>query len=87
MSYDACIVISDEQPLDGSVREAILPAGLYAVYKVKHTAEALEQAWGDIFSELQSSGYEMDTKPLFERYAGEIVSSGACEISVPIRKA
>lgn len=27
--YDAGIVISDEQPLDGSVREGILPAGLY----------------------------------------------------------
>ncbi|WP_338121509.1 GyrI-like domain-containing protein [Halalkalibacterium halodurans] len=80
-------MISDEQPLDGSVREGMLSADLYAVYEVKHTAEALEQAWGDIFSELQSSGYEMDTKPLFERYAGEIVSSGACEISVPIRKA
>lgn len=65
----------------------MLSADLYAVYKVKHTAEAMEQAWGDIFSELQRSGYEMVTKPVFERYAGEIVSSGACEISVPIRKA
>ncbi|BAB07728.1 BH4009 [Halalkalibacterium halodurans C-125] len=54
--YDACIVISDEQPLDGSVREGILPAGLYAVYKVKHTAEAMEQAWGTFFPNSKAVG-------------------------------
>ncbi|MEN1937471.1 GyrI-like domain-containing protein [Paenibacillus sp. 102] len=83
--YDACIVISNDYPIDDTVSESEVPGGRYAICKVKHTAEDIQKAWAEIFSELLNSGYQMDTKPIFERYIVEMVYSDYCEICVPIK--
>ncbi|QOS78704.1 GyrI-like domain-containing protein [Paenibacillus sp. JNUCC31] len=86
--YDACIVISKDFPLDGStpdLNEAELPGGQYLICKVKHTAEAVGQAWTIIFSHLQTSGYTLDNKPILERYTGELLHLDYCEICVPVK--
>ncbi|MGC5771834.1 AraC family transcriptional regulator [Paenibacillus pabuli] len=86
--YDACIVISKDFPLDEStpdLKEAELPGGTYLVCQVKHTAEDVGQAWTDIFSHLQNSGYTMDTKPILERYKGNLLHLDYCEICVPVK--
>ncbi len=83
--YDACIVISNGYQLDNDVSEGELPGGQYAIYKVKHTAEEIQKAWATIFSDLLNKGYEIDSKPIFERYSGEANDIDYCDICVPIK--
>ncbi|MGG3574074.1 GyrI-like domain-containing protein [Bacillus gobiensis] len=83
--YDACIVISNNYQINDSVSESELPGGKYAIYKVKHTAEDIQKAWTEIFSELLNRGYQIDTKPIFERYIDDMVYSDCCEICVPVK--
>lgn len=85
--YDACIVLADQRfPTGDKVQHGEIVGGKYAVFTVKHTAEALEQAWGEIFPVLSEYGYLPDTtRPILERYAAEQVEQHLCEICVPIR--
>ncbi|QJD85388.1 AraC family transcriptional regulator [Cohnella herbarum] len=83
--YDACIVISNEYRLDDSFRESELAGGKYAVCQIKHTAEDVQKAWNEILPYLQRSGYQMDNKPILERYTGKMISNDLCELCVPIK--
>ncbi|MDF2014991.1 AraC family transcriptional regulator [Priestia megaterium] len=83
--YDACIVISDGYQLDNDVSEDKLLGGQYAIYKVKHTAEEIQKAWATIFPDLLKKGYQVDAKPIFERYSGEATDINYCDICVPIK--
>jgi DNA gyrase inhibitor len=85
--YDTCIVVSSDYsiPDDGHVREGSIIGGRYAVFKVSHTAEAVQKAWSDIFPELLKQGLKFDdTRPIIERYAVKMVNNHLCEICVPI---
>lgn len=83
--YDAGIVISDDYQIDDLVGESKLFGGKYAIFKVKHTAEDIQKAWSEIFSALSNYGYQIDARPIFERYIGEMVRDHYCEICVPIK--
>lgn len=83
--YDACIVVSMDYQIDDSVYESELSGGKYLICKVKHTAEDIQKAWAEIFPALQSSGYQIDNKPVLERYAGTMVNNDFCEICVPVK--
>lgn len=85
--YDACLIVSKDQLiiLDEVKRGKISP-GEYAVFEIEHTAEALEKAWFELFTELSNHGYQLDdSKPIIERYASKMVKNHRCEIYVPIR--
>lgn len=82
--YDACIVISNDYQGDDSVSVRKLSGGLYATLKVKHTTEDIQKAWDEIFLDIQNNGYKIDNRPMLERYAGDMISNGYCEICVPI---
>ena len=85
--YDACILLIDKTfPADGNVvKHGELSGGKYAVFIVKHTAQAIEQAWVHIFPALSVNGLFYDsTRPILERYAAEKVQQHLCEICVPI---
>ncbi|MBE1441390.1 AraC family transcriptional regulator [Paenibacillus sp. OAS669] len=82
--YDACIVISNDYEADHSVAVTELSGGPYVVFQIEHTAEDIQKAWIDIFSTLQKSGYQIDHKPILERYTGAMVHNEFCEICVPI---
>ncbi|WP_025692098.1 AraC family transcriptional regulator [Paenibacillus zanthoxyli] len=82
--YDACIVISKDYPIDDSVCEGELIGGKYVVFKVKHTTEDVQKAWTEIIPALQNSGYQMDHKPIIERYTGDMINHHFCEICVPV---
>ncbi|HZH63091.1 MAG TPA: GyrI-like domain-containing protein [Metabacillus sp.] len=82
--FDACIVISNDYQIDDFVSENELPGGEYAIFTVKHTAEDIQRAWTEIFTEISIRGYQIDSKPIFEKYIGEMVNSDYCEICVPI---
>lgn len=83
--FDACIVISNDYEVDNSILLGELSGGKYLVYEVKHTEEDIQKAYVDIFSSLQSSGYQMDNKPIIEKYIGDMISNPFCEICVPVK--
>ncbi|MEG0448761.1 MAG: GyrI-like domain-containing protein [Lysinibacillus sp.] len=84
--YDACIVISKDYIIsDGDVSEGNMTGGKYAVFKIDHTAQAVQKAWNDIFTILSSRGIQIDgTRPIIERYIVKLVSNHQCEICVPV---
>lgn len=84
--YDACIVVKDDFFIpDEYVREDWLPGGRYAVFTLAHTAEALREAWGAIFPELEARGFKADiARPILERYVPRMVEKHLCEICVPV---
>ncbi|MEK4029649.1 MULTISPECIES: GyrI-like domain-containing protein [Bacillaceae] len=83
--YDACIVISKDYQLDDSIYEGELSGGQYVVFKVKHTTESVQKAWAEMFPALQNNGYQVDDKPIFERYSGDMINNDYCEICVPVK--
>jgi len=82
--YDAGIIISTDYQIDNEVSEDTLLGGQYAIYRVKHTAEEIQKAWNIIFVELLNEGYQIDSRPMFERYYGEEDDFDYCDICIPI---
>lgn len=83
--YDACLVISNDHQMDDSMYESELSGGKYVSYKVKHTAEDIQKAWTEILPTLQNSVYQLDNKPVFERYLGDMIDNDYCEICIPVK--
>jgi DNA gyrase inhibitor GyrI len=85
--YDTCIVLPKDYILkDTPISEGVLAGGRYAVFKIAHTAEAVQKAWGDIFPEIIAQGWYMDDKrPILERYSAPRMRAHLCELCVPIR--
>lgn len=83
--FDACIVISDDYQMDDSMNERELFGGKYLIYEVKHTAEDIQKAYADIFPSLQDNGYQIENKPIFEKYTGDMINNPYCEICVPVK--
>lgn len=83
--YDACIAVSNDMIIDeATIGLSEFSGGQYAVCKVKHTAEDVRKAWAEIYQTIQNEGYQIDQKPMIERYTGEMLSVHYCEICVPI---
>ncbi|MGG2066827.1 AraC family transcriptional regulator [Bacillus sp. S14(2024)] len=83
--YDACIVIPKDYQMDDSICESELSGGKYVICRVKHTAEDIQKAWAEIFPALHSHGYQIDNKPILERYTAEMINNHYCEICVPVK--
>lgn len=83
--FDACIVISKDYQLNDPVCESELSGGKYLTFEVKHTAEDIQKAYTDIFPTLERNGYQVDHKPIFERYTGDMINNPYCEICVPVK--
>ena len=61
--------------------------GVYAVFLLEHTAEAVQTAWSEYPLVLKEQGYVADkTRPVIERYQKELVDQHLCELCVPILK-
>lgn len=82
--YDVCIVISKDYQMDNLVCEGELSDGKYAIYKVKHTVEDIQKAWTEIFPAIHNGGYQIDNKPILERYNSGMINKGYCELCVPV---
>lgn len=83
--FDACIVISSNYQINESVFEGEISGGKHLIYEVKHTAEDIQEAYSNIFSSLQSNEYQLDNKPIMEKYNGDMINNPYCEIWVPIK--
>lgn len=84
--YDVCLAVPADYPADECVQKGEIPGGSYAVFTMLHTAEAVQEFWGSVFSVLQEKGLKMDEeRPILERYQYHLVEEGKCEFCVPIR--
>ncbi|RCX09353.1 DNA gyrase inhibitor GyrI [Anaerobacterium chartisolvens] len=84
--YDVCIVVADDCTItSGDVNKAALPGGRYAVFTIKHTAEAVKRAWEEIFTQLSAQGHHPDfSRPVLERYIPALIEKHLCEICIPV---
>lgn len=84
--YDTCFVISNDYNINNdNISEGSILGGKYAVFKIRHTAEAVKEAWLEIFPELFKQSYHFDeTRPILERYRIKLINEHYCEICVPI---
>jgi len=84
--YDACIVLSDQDyELDSYIYEEDYEGGTYLIMNVEHTEEGVKQAWSQFPSILEESGYQMEERPIIERYQVKLVQKGYCELCVPVK--
>ncbi|AAK81416.1 DNA gyrase inhibitor GyrI [Clostridium acetobutylicum] len=84
--YDACLVVSDEFKVNNNyINFGETFGGKYCVFKISHTADKVQKAWMEIFSELSKRNYKLDDRrPILERYAVQMINNHYCEICVPI---
>ncbi|MEY8354923.1 GyrI-like domain-containing protein [Lachnospiraceae bacterium 54-53] len=85
--YDVCLVITDNSSIRGDgVKFKDMDGGKYAVFKIRHTSEAVQKAWDGIFPELARQELAIDEcRPVLERYRMELLNNQYCEICVPIK--
>jgi DNA gyrase inhibitor GyrI len=84
--YDVCLVVPGSFTAgDGSISSGSLSGGKYAVFRIPHTAQAVQQAWTDIFPELSKQRCQLDQmRPILERYPAALVKEHECELCVPV---
>lgn len=84
--YDTCLVIGKEFVSEEEfIKVGNLTGGKYWIFKIEHTAEAVQAAWKVIFSKLKEHNYELDeTRPIMERYRMKMINEHFCEICVPV---
>ena len=78
-------MIPHDDQVDDSVFEGEISGGKYMIYDVKHTAEDIQKAYSEIFSSLQNNEFQLDNRPMMEKYMGDMVSNPYCEICVPLK--
>lgn len=83
--YDACIAIRNDEQIDDLVCESELHGGVYVIFTIKHTAEDVQRAWTEIFPAIHNMGFQIDGKPILEKYSGDMLKNDFCEICVPIK--
>ena len=84
--YDVCLVATHDYPIDESVECGIILGGIYAVFTILHTANAVQEFWSYLYQKLHERGLQIDTeRPILERYSYKMVEDGKCEFCVPIQ--
>ncbi|KAA3609998.1 MAG: helix-turn-helix domain-containing protein [Calditrichaeota bacterium] len=69
LRVDACITISPETPVDGSIGKATVPGGKFAVAHFEIDSDEYESAWKVIYGDwLPQSGFQPDDRPCYELY-------------------
>lgn len=88
--YDACILLPDgysggDSAMEEDVHVGGLTGGKYGVFTIDHTAEAVKQAWEEVFRQLFAERYIPDSsRPILERYKAELIERHLCEFCIPV---
>lgn len=84
--YDTCIAIESDFPPDETIQTCTLAGGSYIIFAIPHTAEAIQQAWQEIFPLMTELDIRFDpNRPVLERYKNQLIVKHQCEICVPIQ--
>ncbi|RZT08780.1 DNA gyrase inhibitor GyrI [Duganella sp. CF402] len=87
--YDACVEVAAGYAVQPPAREAVIPAGRYAVYAFKGTGAEVPAAWGEFFGQLHAEG-KADAGACFERYPADYAMDPATgvfesELCIPVK--
>ncbi len=85
--YDVCLIVPNGFVAEAEeVKIGHLSGGKYAVFKLAHTAEAVQKAWDEFPLVLDAQGFKYDESRLvLERYSLELIEEHFCELCVPVR--
>lgn len=92
--YDVCLLADDSGQCPAGTHDPVsgntlgygsTGGGVYAVFTIEHSAQAVEHAWSVLFSELGKLKLTADcSRPVLERYACPMVRNHQCEICIPV---
>lgn len=84
--YEAAVVIDSSVEVKAPFRTSTLPAGKYAVLRVKGNDEQLNNARLALYAEwFPGSGFEPDNFPLLERYHNDVREDGFVDLEIHIK--
>lgn len=86
--YDVCMLWDKKMiPQTDEVVLGQFSGGMYVVFLLEHTAEAVQAAWSGYSATLPALEFTLDaSRPVMERYRKELVDRHLCELCVPILK-
>ena len=82
LRYDVGLVVTGKENIGLDVRE--IPDGMYAVFEIPHTAEAVSEFWNKLSSLLDKLPIDR-SKPVIERYNAAKISNHLCEFCIPLK--
>lgn len=87
--YDACVEVPAGYTVKPPARDAVIPAGRYAVARFKGTGAQVPAAWGEFFGQLQADG-KAGAGMCFERYPADYAMDPATgvfesELCIPVK--
>lgn len=86
LRFDACVIITDDTPLDDAVAVSELPAGLYAVGLHEGSYECLADTYLDVIGHwFPQSGYELAPDAVIEHYLNDPSKVSAAELRTEVR--
>ena len=82
LRYDVGLIVTGNVNMGLDVRE--IPDGMYAVFEIPHTAEAVSEFWNNLSSLLGKLPIDW-SKPIVERYNSTKISNHLCEFCIPLK--
>ncbi len=82
LRYDVGLVVTGKENIGLDVRE--IPDGMYAVFEIPHTAEAVSEFWNKLSSLLGKLPVDR-SKPVVERYNAAKISNHFCDFCIPLK--
>ena len=82
LRYDVGLVVTEKENIGLNVRE--IPDGMYAIFEIPHTAEAVSEFWNNLSSLLGKLPVDR-SKPVVERYNAAKISNHLCEFCIPLK--
>ena len=82
LRYDVGLVMTGNENIGLDVRK--IPDGMYAVFEIPHTAEAVSEFWSNLSSLLGKLPVDR-SKPVVERYNAAKISNHFCDFCIPLK--
>lgn len=83
--YDVCLTNFKQRHNYKDLQIGSIDEGLYYIFVIDHTEEALQLAWSTLFETLHNENVTIDmSRPIIERYAEKLLKDNLCELCVPI---
>lgn len=88
--YDAGVEVPADFVAESPVNTATLPAGRYAVMKVRCVPDEIGRHFGEVFGWIMSNGWQPTMGPTFQRYGDDCqmdpeTGNMTCEICIPVK--
>lgn len=83
--YDVCLVLNDTTTsAKFPLKYGEFPEGKFAVFQLKHTAEAITNWYSQLNILIQQFQLKPRSSPIVERYQDKLMKNGDCEMLLPI---